>query len=85
MRGITWTHKQSVWNHSGPSEVPYSSKPVTKADLELETSSLKVLSSANVKLVDTFQEQRLLFQTDSPLTSIPIFPKINIRLEYFVD
>ena len=24
-RGITWTHIQSVWNHSGPSKVPYSS------------------------------------------------------------
>ena len=24
IRGITWTHIQSVWNHSGPSEVPYS-------------------------------------------------------------
>ena len=22
--GITWTHIQSVWNNSGPSEVPYS-------------------------------------------------------------
>ena len=22
--GITWTHIQSVWNHSGPSEGPYS-------------------------------------------------------------
>ena len=22
-RGITWTHIQSVWNHSGPPEVPY--------------------------------------------------------------
>ena len=26
IRGITWTHIQSVWNHSGPSEVPYSAK-----------------------------------------------------------
>ena len=24
IRGITWTHIQSIWNHSGPSEVPYS-------------------------------------------------------------
>ena len=26
IRGITWTHIQSVLNHSGPSEVPYSAK-----------------------------------------------------------
>ena len=24
IKRITWTHIQSVWNHSGPSEVPYS-------------------------------------------------------------
>ena len=23
IKGITWTHIQSVWNYSGPSEVPY--------------------------------------------------------------
>ena len=23
IRGITWTHIQSIWNHSGPSEVPF--------------------------------------------------------------
>ena len=31
--GITWTHIQSVWNHSGSSEGPYSTKPVTGQEL----------------------------------------------------
>ena len=35
IRGITWTDTQSVWNHSGPSDVPYSAKPVTGQELFL--------------------------------------------------
>ena len=26
IKGVTWTRIQSVWNYSGPSEVPYSEK-----------------------------------------------------------
>ena len=36
IRGITWTHIQSVWNHSDPSKVPYLfRKPVTGQKLFL--------------------------------------------------
>ena len=28
--GITWTHLESVWNPSGPSEVPYSMFPIKR-------------------------------------------------------
>ena len=31
--GITWTHLDSVWNPSGPSEVPLLHKPVTGQEL----------------------------------------------------
>ena len=29
IRGITWTHMQSVWNHPGLSEVPFSANQYT--------------------------------------------------------
>ena len=41
IRGIPWTHIQSVWNHSGPSEVPYSAKPVTGQELFFAVSYSK--------------------------------------------
>ena len=39
--GITWTHLKSVWNPSGSSDVPYSSKPITGQELFLAVSYSK--------------------------------------------
>ena len=42
IREITWTHIQSVWNHSGPSEVPsLFRKPVAGQELFFAASYSK--------------------------------------------
>ena len=41
IRGITCTHIQSVWNHSGPSEVPLFRKPGTGQEFFLAVSYSK--------------------------------------------
>ncbi len=42
IRGITWTHIQSVWNHSGPSEPgPLFRKPGTGQELFFAVSYCK--------------------------------------------
>ena len=44
IRGITGTHIQSVWNHSGPSEVPYSGQKLFCCFLQ-ETGSSTVFTT----------------------------------------
>ena len=55
IRGITWTHIQSAWNHSGPSEVPQVfCKPVTGHELFFcflqQTGSKNYYGSINIIL-----------------------------------
>ena len=55
IRGIIWTHIQSAWNHSGPSEVPYVfRKPVTGDELFFcflqQTGSKNYYGSINIIL-----------------------------------
>ena len=47
IRGITWTHIQSVWNHSGPSEVPLFRKPISFAVSYSKPALAKLPQSAN--------------------------------------
>ena len=49
IRGITWTHIQSVWNHSGPSEEPYSA---TSQDFFADYYSKPALASVIVSCED---------------------------------
>ena len=40
--GITWAHLESVWNPSGPLEVPLLHKPVTGQELSFAFSYSKL-------------------------------------------
>ena len=48
--GITWTHLESVWNPSGPSEVPLLLKPVTGQELFFTVSYSKLALDIHYKL-----------------------------------
>ena len=49
--GITWTHVQSVWNHSGPSEVLYSLNQYLASNF----FSGFLLQTGSKTIIDTYQ------------------------------